>query len=90
MDAHPGDGVRVIIIDTTDSECTCDGCGDWWTGWVGNNVHVVPVDDIHGHTSEYCPCRPVRELCVRDEGRYGFAGWNVVHNSFDGRENHDG
>lgn len=81
----------MIIIDTTTADdCTCDGCGSWWTGWVGNTVHVVPVDDVHKHTSQYCPCRPVRELVVRNEGQHGFMGWNVVHNSFDGREDRDG
>lgn len=77
----------MIIIDT--SECddeACGHCGQWWSGWVGNTVHVVPVNDIHQHTSQHCPCRPVKELVVRNEGHHGFMGWNVVHNSFDGRE----
>lgn len=75
-----------MIIDTT-SECACGGtCShSWWTGWCGNRVHVVPINDIRPHTTS-CPCHPVVEMVVTDDGQHGHMEWLVVHNSFDGRE----
>lgn len=42
--------------------------------------HIVPLDDLHEHTTrgEKCACAP--EL-----SEFG----NIVHNSFDGREQYD-
>lgn len=47
-------------------------------------VHVVPpVDRIeHVTTGADCPCSPVTEPVMRDDGTNG---WLVVHNAADGR-----
>jgi hypothetical protein len=72
-----------MIIDTihcTKRRCDCPG-NMWWSGWVGSReVHVVPIDDLYTHHFECCFCDP--EIRMHN----GFETWQVVHNSFDGRE----
>jgi hypothetical protein len=51
------------------------------------SVHVVPVGDLIVHTTtDDCVCGP-RDQPVKLED--GSVGWLTVHNSLDGREQHE-
>lgn len=54
---------------------------------MGSVVHVEPVNDLIAHEdSDGCPCLPVVEPVPCEDGSMG---WLIVHNSWDGRENHE-
>lgn len=45
--------------------------------------HVIPVDDLVEHeTDDNCPCNPIQEAVVRDDGSIN---WVASHNAKDGR-----
>lgn len=51
--------------------------------------HVIPQNDLIEHdtsTIDGCICGPTCELVDRSDGSFG---WLVVHNSLDGREQHE-
>jgi hypothetical protein len=50
----------------------------WWTGWIGERVHVLPMGDSEIHISPHCRCVPHNELINGTIMQ--------VHNSFDNRE----
>lgn len=51
-----------------------------------SDVHVVPAGDLTAHEDDACPRGPRVEAVFRDDGSNG---WLVVHNSLDGREQHE-
>jgi hypothetical protein len=55
----------------------------WILGEKGNEVHVLPVNDLVDHTDADCACGPTTEACERDDGSMG---WLITHHSLDGRE----
>ena len=55
-----------------------------WECVPGDEVHVVPVNDLVGHAIEDdCVCGPVTEPVPREDGSMG---WVVSHQSLDRRE----
>jgi hypothetical protein len=48
-------------------------------------VHTYPVNDLIEHATDGsdCPCGPTTEAVFRDDGSNG---WQVIHQSLDGRE----
>lgn len=59
------------------------GQGNWWTGWVGEQVHVVPIGDTRDHDSGFCPCIPrIEEHTGRDQRHRQL----IIHKAYDGRE----
>lgn len=55
-----------------------------------NVMHVVPVGDLIEHDTsgeEDCVCGPRTRPVEQDAGGMG---WVIVHNSLDGREQHEG
>lgn len=52
-----------------------------------NTLHVRPINDLLEHEpAEDCVCGPAVQAVARDDGS---TGWLVVHNSLDGREQHE-
>ena len=61
------------------------------TRWVcisADEVHVVPLNDLVGHTADgECVCGPETEPVPRNDGSMG---WVVSHQSLDRRELQEG
>lgn len=47
-------------------------------------IHTMPANDTIEHTADRaCPCEPVTEEVVADDG---YVGYSVAHNAADGRD----
>jgi hypothetical protein len=55
----------------------------WILGENGEEVHVLPINDLIDHTDAECVCGTLTEPVPRDDGSMG---WLVSHFSLDGRE----
>ena len=55
----------------------------WALGKNGDEVHVLPIDDLIDHAVADCICGTTTEPCPRDDGSMG---WLITHYSLDGRE----
>lgn len=57
---------------------------DAWDALNATTLHVLPTDDLIGHTTEGndCLCGPDTELIETDDGDR----WLITHHSLDGRE----
>lgn len=49
-------------------------------------LHVMPRNDLIGHTDHDCVCLPSVEAVFREDGSNG---WLITHHSLDGRENNE-
>lgn len=58
-------------------QCDCTKC--WWVGWIGAEIHVIPVNDVLEHDeNDGCGCLPVTTWEEK--------GFMITHNAWDGRE----
>lgn len=63
--------------------------GGWAAIVNGDNVHIVPVNDLMRHEPVDCACVPWVDLVEQDENYDGPDVWMHVHSSLDGRERYE-